>query len=628
METMENNTNKIIIMNYLPPALTDSPSAAFSVLKGFLTQHGYQSKIINWNIIIRDLMRSHLPLSSISPDDYDILLMIPFLMDIAGKHNDPAAMQRVLSRFYSMYPKYTANHTAPGGEALEQLRDIIFQAIDSEWAKMDSGKILLFAFSAKFHQWIPGMVMAERLKKRFPGIKIVIGGFGGQKDASALMSICPHFDFASWGEGEYPLLELVRQLQNGEENNCLESIPHMVYRENQEIKITTAQSRYVDFDKYTYPDFTDFIEAAGDSARGSRITLETSRGCHWNRCKFCYLTVGYRYRRRTPESIVREVEHMSSRYNINRFLVVDSDFAGTDAGQFETLLDMLIESSREHRTIYDFQAEIVHYGFNARIMEKMALAGFNRVQIGYEAITDGLLKKVDKKTDFSDLILFVKFAAKFGIATIGSNIIRGIIGETPGDVMESIENLPFLRFFLNNRPGKSNLWHLLIKLRLEPGSRFFRMAGDEEKKEWNYHPAAYLLPDSFIDSEKRSRLFGFYGKLENEIEWSQFEKVNTFYQETDFRYHLNEFKGARYYSEYMNGELINYIVFNEPEYWEVLKAANDEVTSFENVFGQLREKFPGLTEERLREIIQALKADYLIYAGKDLTRMVSIIDAF
>jgi radical SAM superfamily enzyme YgiQ (UPF0313 family) len=626
---MKNKKNKKIILNYLPPALSNSPSHALCVLKGFLSHYGYHSKIINWNTAIHNLMASHLPFFNVSPWEFDVLLIIPFLMEIAGKYNDAAANERILSCLYSMYPKYTMKMISSGNHIHEQLKTIVFQSIDSELETMDNSDVILSGFSAKFYQWIPGMVMAEKLKKRFPGIRIVIGGFGSQKDAGAVMSICPYYDFAIWGEGEYPLLELLHRLEDETGTYHLESVPRLVYREQQDLKITTCRSKYVDFDRYIYPDFTDSINTIGDTAdtKQFKLTLETSRGCHWNRCRFCYMNVGYQQRRRSPESIIHEIEFMSSRYENNLFLVVDSDVVGTDLQCFERLLDLVIESSQKHQVIYQFQVEIIHHGFNSRIIKKMALAGFTRVQIGYEAITDELLKKIDKKTDFSDLILFVKFALEFGIETIGANIIRGIVGETAADVLESLENLPFLRFFLNSRPGNSGISHTLIKLRLEPGSRFFHLVSEEDKKRWNYHPAAYLLPESFIDSDKRSQLFGFYAKLENEIEWDQFEKVNKFYHETEFKYQVLEHAGLHYYKEFMNGEPINYIIFNKPEYWEVLKAANDAVTSFKEISRELKEKFPTLTDKGLIEIIEMLKADYLLYANKDLTRVVSVIDA-
>lgn len=619
--------NKNIVFNYLPPAAETSPSAAFSVLKGFLKKHNYDSTTIYWNILIHDMLKSILPFQGISPDEFDILLLIPFLIGISEKYKSSQAMERILSKFYSMFPKYSMKSIPTGTDIIEHIKNSIHKLIDNELDKIDVKNTLLVGFSAKFHQWIPGIILAEKLKKRFPNIKIAIGGFGSSKDAKALLNVCHDFDFAVWGEGEYPLLELLKQIDIHAYNCHLAAVPNLAYRENSEIKVTKVKSRFLDFNEYMSPDFSDYLNSAGIEGNNQfRFTIETSRGCHWNRCKFCYLNVGYRYRRRPPEHIVREVESLSSKYDHNRFLIVDNDAVGTDTDYFEKLLDLLIESARKNQVIYDFQAEIVHRGFNSRIIKKMATAGFNRVQIGYEAITDSLLKKIDKKTDFSDLILFAKFASKYGITVIGSNIIRGIVGETPADVQESIKNLPFLRFFLNSHPGRSNIWHILIKLRLEPGSIFFKMVNEAEKQNWNFHPTAYLLPDSFITRNDRSQLFGFFRQLENEVEWDQFKKANKFYQDTDFKYSLYEHSGFKYYSEYMQEDMINYIIFNEPEYWDVLKAANEEVISFERIFNKLKRKYTEFTEQRLMEIVEQLKSDYLLYANKELTRIVSIID--
>jgi hypothetical protein len=167
----------------------------------------------------------------------------------------------------------------------------------------------------------------------------------------------------------------------------------------------------------------------------------------------------------------------------------------------------------------------------------------------------------------------------------------------------------------------------LIQLRLECRSRFFKDLNEEEKNRWNHNSIAYLLPESFIKNENRFYFGGFYKNLENEIEWDNFEKINKFYEETEFKYQVLESRGVHYYTENKGRTLVNYIIFNEPEYWEVLSESNDEVTSFEKVFAQLKEKNIDMSENRLTEIIQNLKSNYLLYANKDFSRIVSVIDA-
>lgn len=622
---MVEKTANQIIMNYMPPALTLTPSPAFSILKGFISQHGYSSRVIYWNRLIYHLVSS--ALRDLNPatqmTDMDIQFLTPFLFELSGKFKDPVVQKRILSFLRGTSPRSELKRKFYR-EIIESMNEEIFHLIDSELEKIDAGTVLLFGFSSKFYQWIPGILLAEKFKRKFPGVKIVIGGFLDKETARDILFTCSDFDFAVWGEGEYPLLELCNQLREGAID--FESVPRLVYRDRENVKVTKSQSKYLSFQNYVFPDFSDFIGMPDTKEILSHcmFPIESSRSCYWGRCKFCSFNMGYKYRRRSPENVVQEIEHLFKEYKITKFRFVDNDIVGKDKARLEEQLDMIIESSLKSHVKYSFYAEIIHHDFNSRLIEKLSVAGFNQVQIGYEAITDGLLKKMDKMADFADHILFLKFAIKYGISVIGCNIIRGIVGETEDDVQESAHNLVFLRFFLSGNPGK--FCHIPIELRFQGGTRFLKMLDSEERKKCKYSPFGYLLPHSLIGYKRRFNLLGFTWDLENKVEWELFGKANKFYEDTEITYRILKNKGVYYYSEFNKGELINYIVFNEPEYWEVLKVANDGVSSFEKIFGQLKEKFPAVTEKYLVEIIEKLKSHYLIYANTDLTRIISIID--
>ena len=49
--------NKKIVLNWLPPASTDMPSPAMTVLKGALQKAGFNCKILYWNILFEDIIR-------------------------------------------------------------------------------------------------------------------------------------------------------------------------------------------------------------------------------------------------------------------------------------------------------------------------------------------------------------------------------------------------------------------------------------------------------------------------------------------------------------------------------------------------------------------------------------------
>jgi radical SAM superfamily enzyme YgiQ (UPF0313 family) len=624
---MIDNKKSKILFHYLPPAMSTIPSPAFSVLKSFLANHSYESEIIYWNKMIYEAIMSDLNIiSTISGDwNFEALLLMPFLFEISCKMDSHITSERILSLFQSFSHDYSIYGSDSDVERLNKLKEKIFQRIDSKIAEIDMENVALVGFSAKFLQWISGLTTAKKVKRLHPGVKVVIGGFGNREEAVEMLRMGPEFDFAIWGEGEYPLLELLRRIESGGHIDDLRSVPRLVYRDEEGLTVTAPHGRYIQLENYISPDFSDFFEIGNrESIKNIYFPIEASRGCHWNRCKFCFLNEGYKFRVRPHQNIIREIESLYAKFQINQVLFVDSDIAGPDKEAFEAFLDSLIESALKNRVKYRIHAEVVHHGFSAAIIQKMAIAGFSHVQIGYEAITDNLLKKMNKKVDFADHILFLKYSNKYGIEVIGTNIIRGIIGETVTDVLESINNLPFLRLYLNDSPGK--LHHTMTKLRLKSGSEFFNMVDPGEREKWNFNPIVHLLPATFIDIEKRFALFSFTCNLENKVEWNHFETVNDFYQRSRFTYQILERDGVCFYSEFMDSQQIKYIVFNEPQHWAVLKVANEEVVSLAKIFQRLNEQFPDLTKEQLVKIIHQLKTSHLIYANEDLTRIVSVID--
>lgn len=186
-------------------------------------------------------------------------------------------------------------------------------------------------------------------------------------------------------------MKLCNRLQ--EEKDTYDDIPRLVYRQDNKITATKSIGRNIDLNIYVSPDHDDYIKCIkNNSQRIFRFPLETKRGCHWNRCKFCYLNKGYSYRKRPENSVTAEIVSNYKKYGIEKYWFVDNDFVGHSISEFEKLLDMIINASIENSVQFDFAAEIIPSGMNSRIIKKIASAGFSLIQIGYEGISDALLE--------------------------------------------------------------------------------------------------------------------------------------------------------------------------------------------------------------------------------------------
>lgn len=616
-----------IILHYLPPSELVFPSPAFSILKGFLESEGFNVEVIYWNLLLKDLIYPYFSDYFNYKDDFgehDRMYLVPFLSLISERYQDARSKARIIAYLERIFPRYLVE---PGkySDILAECQNGFFNVVDSVLKNRTMDDVILFGFSSKFYQWLPGMFLAEKLKERFPRVKTVVGGFGSKEAALAALEICQGYDFAVWGEGEYPLLELSTLLVQG--NSDYKKVPRLVFRQGEVLQITDRQSKYLDFQAGILPDYRDYFNVIKENNQSVEIyalPVEFRRGCHWNKCKFCFLNAGYEYRSRSPENIVKEIETLYKTYGITRYQFVCNDIVGPNIHSFEKLLDLLIELADTHQVSFNFHAEAVHRGFNSQIIKKMALAGFSELQIGYEAITDQLLKKMDKKTDAADTLLFLKFAQKYGIEIPASNIMRGIVGETEDDVLQSIKNLPFLRFFLAGKNPKIS--HRIRQLRLQANTRFFKLLDKAEREKWNFNAVTYLLPGSFIEEEQRFNLFDWCKPLDYQVAWDLFAEVNRFYEQTEYTYRIIARGEIYYYYEYMGDVKSAHRVFDQPEYWQVLKTANHEVVSFERIWENVSDAHPGVSRERLLDIIEDAKSSYLLYVNDDLSRIISIID--
>ncbi len=609
---------KKILLNYLPPSDVYTPSASLSILKSFMVNNGFDTEVKYWNFLFAEVF----PLED---NDETEAVILPFLSIINDQYNNSIGNNRAISLLQKLLPARGAKGNKYYINLLQGLKSQIYDIIHRELKKIDFSETLLFGISSKFHQWIPGMILSEEIKKISPGTKIIVGGFGSKEAALEAMRVSKYFDFATWGEGEYPLLELSKQLQD--ETNNFGLVPRLVYRNQNSITLSSlTQSDYLDFENYIIPDYDDYFDNYPEPDKKYKITIpiNSTRACCWNKCKFCDYNRGYKYRARSPECIVREIEYITKRFEGACFTFVDNDIF-VSPGHFEKLLDLIIESINRYNYDYEFWAEMIpNQQLNAGLLKKMQIAGFTQVFIGYDGISDSLLRKMNKGNNFSNNIFFVKYALKYGINPL-VNIIKGVIDETEEDVQEGMNNLHFLRYFYNQKD--ISLAHDYATLVISRMTKYYSMISEEEKEKYNINKIAYLLPGHFSNHKGRFSLFRWEkGVVANSAEWDVLVEIEKYYTENKFSYKISKNNGIYNFTEYINNEEILNIDFEEPDYWDVLKIANQKVCTFTELHAAIKKLHPEISTERLKKILTELKGLYLVYCDNDLSNVITVID--
>lgn len=448
MDTSEQPT---ILFNYLPPGLVNMPSPAFSVLKSYLHDNGTTSKIFYWNLQFVDLQLEFLRTSDICKLESEELNLLIFFNYISVRTGDTKSQMHIKSKLMQLKPHYIGLEHNFFEKHMVNYANKLDELIESVITKVCSEKISFYGFSANLYQWLPASIIAAKIREKYPNAVYLLGGIGSYETAAKFLEYFPQFDCALWGEGENTLTSVIGAFSAS--NVDLSSIPNIVYRTSSGIqKSNNNKVSFVDLSTSSIPDYSDYFSQIDNKwfkeTINKVIPIEGGRGCHWNKCHFCYLNSGYKNRIKSVDTLSREIVSHISRYKCDTISFLDNDIINNDTTRFEQLLELLSKLKHANSNFKISLAEIITKGISSNIIKQMAIAGFESVQIGYESPSDTLLFKIQKKNTFASNLLFIKFALAYGIKVIGANIIIGLIEEDDADILEASENLYYLRFFL------------------------------------------------------------------------------------------------------------------------------------------------------------------------------------
>jgi len=621
--------NPQIVLNCVTPFSPDFPSAALSVLKSYLKQHGLHIDILYWNLIFYDMQNEYLWNNIKHLDGKSILYLF---FNYLAIHNDNKYIYKNLKRILmAINPKYITSNPEYYDTHMRLYAQKVEDILDLYISKYDLSQIGYFGFSLKLDQWIVASIIASKLKKQYPSIKIVVGGINTKASAVAFLDNFSQFDIAMWGEGEISLLELSNQLLRQSFN--LDSIGNIAYKgENGDILVSTSQNNmhFVDLSQPEFlPYYDDYFQQRQKhkvklmksylNEYGDYLPLEGSRGCHWNRCHFCFLNNGYKYRVKSINKLKSEIYHMIEKHNIYVFEFLDSDLVGRDINRFCQLLDALIEIRMKEPNFKIVMAEIITLGIDKETVSKMAQAGIVSAQIGYESPSNNLLKKIDKKNTFASNLFFIKMAILYKIRLGGVNVIVNLLEENNDDILEAIDNLKFLRFFLSSQKFRHNMSPLVLGY----DSRYYKYNKESFVGYTTFTTIDYLLKD-YVKSENHIHLFEFINKS-SDLQWENFRLLEKHYLNNNYNYQI-EIEGKDYvYKEKVNGQIIDRFILNSIMI-DILQYTNDQVLSLKELIRTVNShSIDKITMNSLVKNLMTLYNKGLVFCSKDYKEIVSVL---
>lgn len=597
----------MILHSTLPYSLY-IPNPTLGYLKGFLQEREITVRNIYWNLLLAEtILDFQRNLEKYTRDErlsstsaITFFLCKHFLTERSEKSGETT----LDLQFSAIFPK----------REISNLVSSVKSQIDQYIKQNNLDKEPFSGFDLRTYQWPMSYYIIRRLKALNPAAKIAVYGTPSKAQALQFIRIFSLTDFVIWGEIEYPLSCLVDAL---EKDTSLGGTPNLMYRNENEIRSTDEGTQYPDLDSYPFADHSDYFatfEKYINTRMPILVPIEGSRYCPWNKCKFCISDRERIYRIRSPENIVEEIEYQAKRHNVDNFVFVDSELAGNKK-RFKTFLNLLVESSKNRKRPFHFFAEVSPVFFDLETVPLMQLAFFDSIQIGFEAMTDALLEKMQKRHRFAHNIQALKLGDQNSLNLEGLNILRDIPTETENDIVESCINLKFLRFLLN----KYSL--SLISLRLCKDSPFYDEMTEGDKKSWNSDLLWEEIASTNLVSESdRFELSEFcIDSPAHYHAWNIFDRVLTSYIQQNRSYAWVEYPDSSFVEE--KGPRILRYTFDRDE-TDILIFC-DRIRDF----SELRTRFHHLSEDELFGILNSLKEAGFLYYDRNFHTIISVLEA-
>lgn len=264
--------------------------------------------------------------------------------------------------------------------------------------------------------------MVKTIRDLLPGAVLVGGGPHVTAVKEKIMHHAP-FDFAVCGEGEAILASLLDHLEEG---GGYERIAGLIFRDSKgEIHLNPHGGFIQDIDSIPRPawdllDHEQYFEMnhyphipISIQARREAVSMITSRGCPYH-CIYCHNIFGKKFRARSPENVVDEMEYLHDTFGIRQFDIRD-DIFNLDKRRAHRICDLILARGLDLK--FCFPNGLRADTMDEALLLKMKEAGLYRLSYALETASPRLQKLIRKNIDLEKLEYMIYFTSSQGIIT-------------------------------------------------------------------------------------------------------------------------------------------------------------------------------------------------------------------
>jgi anaerobic magnesium-protoporphyrin IX monomethyl ester cyclase len=269
-----------------------------------------------------------------------------------------------------------------------------------------------------------------------PKSKIIIGGALITSEPTLMFdSLKP--DIGVLGEGETTIIDLLKTLEN---NKDLRKVDGIIYKSGDEIIQTKPREPIKNINSLPFPDFesfgyTEYLENLYTNQEFPNnlydypraYPLLCSRSCPFQ-CTFCYHPIGRKYRERSIDNIMKELEVAVRKYKINVINIYD-DMLSYKKERLYELCKRIKLLSKETPQELKWSCQLSVIDIDKDLLKVMKDSGCSIISYGFESFSPEVLKSMKKPITPEQIDIAFKMTVEAGIS-VQANFIFGDVAET------------------------------------------------------------------------------------------------------------------------------------------------------------------------------------------------------
>jgi anaerobic magnesium-protoporphyrin IX monomethyl ester cyclase len=294
-------------------------------------------------------------------------------------------------------------------------------------------------------------MLVKQINKSIP---VIFGGANACIDPWSILNN-KNVDLVVKGEGEITFLDIVKKHKNG---HNIKNIKGTVSRSGNKIIDNPPRDLIQDLDQIPFParhllPMKVYLKQKNKyNMREPYTNLISSRGCPGN-CIFCSIhsVWGHRWRGRSPENVVDEMEHLIDNYGIQELHFTD-DSMSANKKRMDAICDEII--NRDIDIKWTTPNGIAIWSLDERLLLKMKKSGAYRLTFGIESGNNDTQKFIRKNLNLEKAKRLIEYCRRIGVWTICTHIIG-----FPFETREEMEDT--MRFAMDSNPDFATFYLLM-----------------------------------------------------------------------------------------------------------------------------------------------------------------------